>query len=84
MNVLPLIAALTVALIAGGLLFRLFFSDADDFWDCVGYSFTPDIFSLFRGEYFEDVAKSFKLGIYVFLVGGVGALTYAGIASLVT
>lgn len=32
-------------------LFNLIFSDKDDFSDSLRYSFTPNIFSFFRGEY---------------------------------
>ncbi len=39
-------------------LFRLYFKwifrDEEDFHDSIRYSFTPDIFSLFKGEYLKD------------------------------
>ena len=82
MLVLAIIVAVIVALVVGKVTFRFFFDDSDEFWDCVRYSFTPDIFSMFRGEYFEDLAKSFKLSIYLILMGGAGFLTYLGITGL--
>jgi MFS-type transporter involved in bile tolerance (Atg22 family) len=50
-------------------LFRIIFDDAEDFQNSLKYSFTPDLFSLFRGEYFKDRFAEFKLGIFIFLCG---------------
>ncbi len=49
------------------LLFNLIFSSSDDFNESVRYFFTPDIISLFRGEYWKDRLSQFKLGIFLFL-----------------
>lgn len=52
-------------------LFKLFynsiFRDDEDFNDSVKYTFTPDLFSLFKGEYFKDWFAEFKLGGFIFL-----------------
>ena len=48
-------------------LFNMVFSDRDDFNESVKYSLTPDIISLFRGEYWKDRISEFKLGIFIFL-----------------
>lgn len=47
--------------------FRLIFSDSDDFRNSVKYSFTPDLFSLFRGEYRKDRIAEMKLSFFYFL-----------------
>lgn len=47
--------------------FNFFFEDADDFSESVKYSFIPDVFSLFRGEYIKDRVGEFKLGIFIVL-----------------
>jgi len=47
-------------------LFKLYyhaiFSDEDDFNESIKYSFTPDLFSLFKGEYRKDYWAECKLG----------------------
>ncbi len=63
-------------------LFRVFFDDLSDFLECVGYWFTPDIISLFRGEWAEDQWAEAKLFLYLGLSFGVGALTYCGMGKL--
>jgi hypothetical protein len=78
MNLLAILVAGTV----GKLLFRLFFTDMEDFFDCVRLAFTPDIVSMFRGEYGEDLAQSFKLGIYLFAVIASGAATFLGVMKI--
>lgn len=47
------------------LLGKAFFGGWDGFLECVKYGLTPDIVSLFRGEYWEDKAASFKLALYL-------------------
>ena len=46
-------------------LFNAIFSNRDDFNESVRYSFTPNIISLFRGEYWKDRVGEFKLGIFI-------------------
>lgn len=48
-------------------LFNMMFSDMDDFNESLRYSFTPDVFSLFRGEYWKDQVGEFKLGFFIIL-----------------
>lgn len=48
-------------------LFNLIFSDTDDFSESLRYSFTPNIFSLFRGEYWKDRVGEFKLSYFIIL-----------------
>lgn len=46
--------------------FSKIFRDSDDFNESIKYSFRPDLFSLFKGEYFKDQIGEFKLGIFIF------------------
>jgi hypothetical protein len=77
-----LIAALIVTALVGRALFRVIFDDAADFWDCVKFSFTPDLISMFRGRYLDDWHQSMKLSLFLLAAGGAGGLTYWGIASI--
>lgn len=79
METICIIAGVAAALLAGKLLFRLFFDDSEEFWECVRYSFTPDVFSLFKGEYWEDKFKSLKLGVFLAICIGAGALVFQGL-----
>ena len=56
-------------------LFRIFFREPGDFAECVRYSLTPDIVSMFRGEWSDDQWASMKLFLYVALSVGSGMLT---------
>lgn len=49
------------------LLFSLIFTDKDDFDKSVKYSLTPDIVSMFKGEYWKDRGGELKLGIFIIL-----------------
>ena len=40
------------------------------------YAFTPDIISMFRGEYWEDRWASFKLSLWILLCIGAVAAEY--------
>jgi hypothetical protein len=82
METIALIAAFVVAFFVGKLAYRLLFEDSTDFWECVRFSFTPNIFSLFKGQYFEDVGKSFKFGLFLAVTIGSGVLTYHGLVGL--
>ena len=78
MNLLPLIPSLVVSALVGRWLFRWIFDDWQDFLDCLRLSLTPDLISLFRGEYWEDLKQSFKLTLFLAAALGSGALTYLG------
>ncbi len=49
--------------------FKIFFNDFDDFMACVKFWFTPDIVSVFRGEFEHDWWGELKL--FVWLAFGV-------------
>ena len=80
MEVVAFVMAVAAALVAGRYLFRFLFEDAEDFHECVRYAFTPNIVSMFRGDYANDVAKSFKLGLYLTLMTVAGILTHRGVS----
>ncbi len=82
MNLVALIPAMIVALGVARVIFRLFFEDSAEFWECVRFSLTPDLFSLFRGEWLEDIVKSFKLSLYTSFIGIAGVATYFGIENI--
>lgn len=69
-------ASIVVGLLAGWLLFRIFFNDFEDFTQCIGYWLTPDIFLVFKGEWTEGHWAQLKLSIYALLTIGSGFLTY--------
>ena len=83
MSILFGVVSVIVSAGVGRFLYPLMFEDSDDFWSCVGFSFRPDLFSLFRGEYWEDQIKSFKFSAFLICVGGSGFLTYWGLGQLI-
>lgn len=64
------------------LLFKPFFGDMSGFWECVRYWFTPDIFSLFRGEWGQDWLAEAKLGFWLLCGGAAGYAVYTGLLKL--
>ena len=84
MSIFIIIISLLIALTVGSLVFRLVFASTDDFWDCVRFSLTPNLISLFRGQFSEDIRKSMRLGFFMILVGGSGAITFVGIVELLS
>jgi hypothetical protein len=83
LEIVSMILAFVVALLVGRPLFGMLFDDSSDFWDCVISSLTPDLISLFRGEYWHDFAQSMKLGLFFFLSVGSGVLVYSGVTELI-
>lgn len=64
------------------LLFKSLFGDKEEFYDCVKFWFTPDIFSFFSGKYFEDRWSEMKLGLWIFCGGMAGTGVYLGLTKL--
>lgn len=62
--------------------FRLIFKNSDDFKESVKYSFTPDIFSLFKGRYWKDHVGEAKLSFFIFLCVIVVIAEFAVIRSI--
>ncbi|MBZ9689152.1 hypothetical protein G9F72_022910 [Clostridium estertheticum] len=46
--------------------YKFIFNDKDDFQNSVKYTLTPDIFSLFKGDYFKDKFSEAKLSGLIF------------------
>lgn len=64
-------------------IFNMIFSDMDDFEESLRFSLTPDIISLFRGEYWKDQAGEIKLGFFIMLCIIATAMEYWLINGLV-
>lgn len=65
------------------LLFNLIFSDMDDFKESIKFTVTPDIFSLFRGEYVKDRIGEMKFGLFVILCVAITAIEYNVVSELI-
>ncbi|GHC54305.1 hypothetical protein [Roseibacillus persicicus] len=76
MEILALIPAIAASIFAGRFLFRFFFEDQEDFSECLRFSLTPDLISLFKGQLFEDLARSTKFGLYLLMTFLPGLFTY--------
>ena len=63
-------AAVGIGVFTAALLFKLFFKDVSGFWECLRFWFRPDIFSLFKGEWFEDQWSELKLLVWAALATG--------------
>jgi len=66
------------------LLFKPVFGDASQFWECVRFWFTPDVFSLFRGEWAADRWAEMKLGFWLLCGAAAGFGAYAGVTQLLS
>ena len=71
-----LAVSIAVGLLVAGLLFRAFFDDWDGFMECVRYYLTPEIISIFRGEWGENGWAEMKLSVYIALSVGSGTLAF--------
>lgn len=64
--------AVLVGLGVAAISWKPIFGDLDDFLTCVKFWLMPDIISILRGEYFQDVFASMKLLLWLglsFLAG---------------
>ncbi|MDH6430642.1 hypothetical protein BSK49_19605 [Paenibacillus odorifer] len=57
-------------------LFRVFFVDNDDYNESIRHTFTPNIISLFRGEYWKDRMNTARLQFFILICGGIVVLEY--------
>lgn len=55
---------------------KLIFGTSEEFEKSLGFSFTPDIISLFSGQLSEDWSYSFLLSFWIFLGIGSGVGIY--------
>lgn len=46
-------------------IFNSIFNDMDDFKKSLRYSLTPDLISLFKGEYLKDQFGELKFGLFI-------------------
>ena len=77
MKVFPVVVGISFGLIALALLFRPFFGDKKDFWDCVGYTLKPNFLSWLDKDLQRDFGKSAKLSVFLLIGAGCGFLAYA-------
>lgn len=78
MDFLPIIAAVVSGVLVLLCSFRLFFQCREDFFDAIRHWFTPDIISMFRGEWAEDQWNELKLLFWIGLaaLAAYGAYTF--------
>jgi hypothetical protein len=57
-------AAVGVGIFMAAFLFKLFFKDFSDFSECVRYWCRPDIISLFRGEWGNNLRSELRLFVW--------------------
>ena len=69
------LSGVIVFILTAGVLFNMVFSSKDDFIDSVKYYFTPDVWSVFKGEFHQDFVAQGKLFIWLALscLAGYGA-----------
>jgi hypothetical protein len=60
-----LVISIGLALLMGAALYRLFFRDFADFIDCVRFWFQPDLISILRDEWQQDMWGTMKLGVWL-------------------
>lgn len=48
----------------------VFFRDWGGFWESIRFWFTPDLFSAFNGEYWDDWVGELKLGLWIACCAG--------------
>lgn len=60
-----LLISIGLAFLMGAALYRLFFRDFADFIDCVRFWFQPDLISILRNEWQEDMWGTMKLGVWL-------------------
>ncbi len=82
METLALIAAIVSGVLVLVFSFRFFFDCRDDFFDAIRHWFTPDIISMFRGEWAEDQWNELKLLGWMALGGLASYGAYTFIESL--
>ncbi len=82
MEYLPAALGIVAGIVTLALTFRLFFGTQQRFFECLKYSFTPDLVSLWRGDYHRDWVSSFVLWVWVIVGGLVGFGVFAGLGAL--
>jgi len=65
------------------ILYRALFTDVDELADAIKFWVTPEIFSAFRGEYWDDIWAEFKLLLLVLGCAALVIVEYGGLQSYV-
>jgi len=65
-------------------LFRIFFEDENDYNESIRHTFTPNIISLFRGEYWRDRINTARLQFYILICIGIIVLEYIVLNKLIS
>lgn len=82
MEILAIVLAVIVGIAVAALLFKPFFGNAEEFFRCVKFYFTPDVFSFFRGEFWDDWWAETKIGFWLGAAGISGTGTYLGLMAV--
>jgi hypothetical protein len=82
MSILIIGLLLVVNIPAFKAIFRMMFTSMDDFYESLRYVFTPDILSLFRGEYIDDWYGEMKVQFFVVLCGVLIFAEYTAISKV--
>ena len=53
------------------LMFPVFFDDREEFFEAIKFWLTPDIVSMFKGNYWEGGWAEFKLFVWIACAGGI-------------
>lgn len=69
MEIIPIVTAVVVGTFVLFGSFRFFFQCREDFFDAIRHSFTPDIISMFRGEWAQDQWNELKLFFWIGIAG---------------
>lgn len=77
-----MVVAVTVAGLIAWRAWPLIFHDREDFKEAMHYTLMPDWISLLRRQWFEDMAKSWKMTLYAGLIFLGGALSHRGVELL--
>ena len=77
---MPLVLAILVGASVAWLTWRPIFGDEEGFRRSLRFSFTPDIVSLFRGEWLEDQWHGIKMSLWLIcaFVSGAGVVWALG------
>jgi len=82
MSIVAIVIAVIVGAAVAYCLFKPCFGDRDGFLNCVKFWLTPDIVSMFRGQYGEDWVAQTKLGAWIGASVLCGWGTHAGLMKL--
>lgn len=82
MSVVAVVLGVVIGIVVALLLLKPFFGTREEFFGCLKFWMTPDIVSMFRGEYLTDWWSETKLGFWIAASALSGIATYIGIMKL--